>query len=345
MLSGTPALSRPCELYSQISAIQPSLFPSYFEFGIRYCNGIKNNFGWDFTGSFNMEELQLLLESQIMIRRLKSDVISQLPPKVSQLDKLTVDNDNISKHVKRNTNIYEVRCTRFTLFMNICRQVIILNPELVRDKTKEMKQCLENLEQEHMSAMEKRGALLSYYNATGKAKLKAIQDYIGDMLDSDKKFICFAHHKTVLDGICETISNKRQEYIRIDGNTSSNERKILSAHMVVFAELYWNPGILTQAEDRAHRIGQEDCVIVQYLMAKGTADDHLWPMIQNKLDVLNKAGLSKDNFLDTENTFLQKSKKQPSILNYFSEMCINDEELSGIDFNDIEIQEKKMKFS
>ncbi|KAJ9577836.1 hypothetical protein L9F63_025302 [Diploptera punctata] len=137
MLSGTPALSRPCELYSQISAIQPSLFPSYFEFGIRYCNGIKNNFGWDFTGSSNMEELQLLLESQIMIRRLKSDVISQLPPKV--------------------------------------RQVIILNPELVRDKTKEMKQCLENLEQEHMSAMEKRGALLSYYNATGKAKLKAIQ--------------------------------------------------------------------------------------------------------------------------------------------------------------------------
>ncbi|KAJ9593809.1 hypothetical protein L9F63_027543, partial [Diploptera punctata] len=197
-------------------------------------------------------------------------------------------------------------------------------------------------------------------------------DYIGDMLDSDKKFICFAHHRTVLDGICETISNKRQEYIRIDGNTSSNERKILcdkfqledryiaavlsitaanagitltAAHMVVFAELYWNPGILTQAEDRAHRIGQEDCVIVQYLMAKGTADDHLWPMIQNKLDVLNKAGLSKDNFLDTENTFLQKSKKQPSILNYFSEMCINDEELSGIDFNDIEIQEKKMKFS
>jgi len=52
------------------------------EFGIRYCAGVKNAFGWDFRGSSNMKELQLILEKKLMIRRLKSDVISQLPPKV-----------------------------------------------------------------------------------------------------------------------------------------------------------------------------------------------------------------------------------------------------------------------
>merc|ERR1719322_1858836 len=75
---------------------------------------------------------------------------------------------------------------------------------------------------------------------------------------------------------------------------------LTAAQLVLFAELFWNPGILTQAEDRAHRIGQTDSVIVRYLMATGTADDHLWTLISQKLDVLNKAGLSKDNFMDKD---------------------------------------------
>ena len=47
-------------------------------------------------------------------------------------------------------------------------------------------------------------------------------------------------------------------------------------------------------------IGQTASVIVRYLVATGTADDHLWTLISQKLDVLNKAGLSKDNFMDKD---------------------------------------------
>ncbi len=63
--------------------------------------------------------------------------------------------------------------------------------------------------------------------------------------------------------------------------------------------------VLTQAEDRAHRIGQQDSVVVQYLVAKETADDYLWPLVQSKLDILSKAGLSKDNFHDADTTHLR----------------------------------------
>ena len=68
---GTPALSRPIELYSQISAIQPKLFKNSFEFGLRYCDAQQKKFGmkdvWDYSGSSNMQELSLLLQVSILI--------------------------------------------------------------------------------------------------------------------------------------------------------------------------------------------------------------------------------------------------------------------------------------
>lgn len=55
-----------------------------------------------------------------------------------------------------------------------------------------------------------------------------------------------------------------------------------------------------QAEDRAHRVGQKDSVYVQYMVAPGTADDDIWPMIQRKLNVLNSIKLSSDSYVDAE---------------------------------------------
>jgi SNF2 family DNA or RNA helicase len=86
--------SRPKELYNQIEMICPNLFSHFNEFGYRYCAGkmvrqthyfyrsIQTNFGLDFSGSSNMEELRAIL-SVFMIRRIKSSVLS-LPPKVRQ---------------------------------------------------------------------------------------------------------------------------------------------------------------------------------------------------------------------------------------------------------------------
>nr|CAD7262550.1 unnamed protein product [Timema shepardi] len=313
LLSGTPALSRPSELYTQIAAIDPKAFGSFHDFGLRYCAAVKTNWAWDYSGSSNMVELHLLLEKRFMIRRLKSNVISELPPKI--------------------------------------RELVILNRDMIKGTSSEMKGCEKALNVQGLRGIERRGALLSYYCATGKAKLPAIVDYIRDLLDTGRKFICFAHHQIVLDGICEAIEERNLSYIRIDGSTPSEVRKqhcdlfqyndevmvavlsitaansgitLTSAHLVVFAELFWNPGILTQAEDRAHRLGQQDSVLVRYLVARGTADDHLWPLIQAKLDVLNKAGLSKDNFLNSHSTEM-KSRQQKSLFDFFEEL-IEDEE-------------------
>uniref|UniRef100_A0AAX7SU15 SWI/SNF-related matrix-associated actin-dependent regulator of chromatin subfamily A-like protein 1 n=1 Tax=Astatotilapia calliptera TaxID=8154 RepID=A0AAX7SU15_ASTCA len=284
LLSGTPAMSRPAELYTQILAVRPTLFPRFHEFGIRYCDARQMTWGWDYTGSSNLGELKLLLEECLMLRRLKSEVLSQLPAKQRKVVTVTIDGIN----------------TRTKAALSAAAK------QLAKGHQKE--------------------ALLVFYNHTAEAK-----EYIIDMLECGReKFLVFAHHKLVLDHITTELGKKNVGFIRIDGSTPSAERQQLcerfqysaktcvavlsitaanmgltlhSADLVIFAELFWNPGVLIQAEDRVHRIGQTSSVNIHYLVAKGTADDHLWPMIQEKMNVLEQVGLSEANLSETaENT-------------------------------------------
>ncbi|NWY76469.1 SMAL1 protein, partial [Erithacus rubecula] len=311
LLSGTPAMSRPAELYSQIAALQPGFFPQFHGFGLRYCHARKMPWGWDYSGSSNLTELKILLEESIMIRRLKSDVLSQLPAKQ--------------------------------------RKMVVVAPEGISAKTKaalaaEAKKMVKG----YASKQQEKEALLVFFSRTAEAKIHSVIEYILELLESgNNKFLVFAHHKIMLDAVVAELKKKHIEHIRIDGSTSSAERQALchkfqfsekqavavlsltaanmgltlsAADLVVFAELFWNPGILIQAEDRAHRIGQTSSVNIHYLVAKGTADDYLWPMIQEKIKVLGEAGLSETNFSETAestNYYPKTDPKQKTIYDLF----------------------------
>ena len=72
-----------------------------------------------------------------------------------------------------------------------------------------------------------------------------------------------------------------------------------------------------------------------YFVILGTADDELWPIIQKKLDVLNKAGLSKDNFKDSEshtvsNAAASNSNGDSKITDYFS-TSFTEEDIAALD--------------
>ena len=58
------------------------------------------------------------------------------------------------------------------------------------------------------------------------------------------------------------------------------------ARHVIFAELYWTPGVLLQAEDRIIRMGQLDPVQIDYLYANHTADYHILNIVKEKLGLL-----------------------------------------------------------
>ncbi|CAH8503310.1 unnamed protein product [Heterobilharzia americana] len=306
LLSGTPAMSRPAELFPQVSIIAPDLFQGGFhEFGLRYCSAKECPWGWDYSGCSNMTELQLVLERSIMIRRVKTDVLSQLPAKR--------------------------------------RELVVLDPSIIKKGSlgRHAKTMLTN----KLSSNEKRSALFEYFHATGSVKLPAIEQYVLDLIECDHKFLLFAHHTHVLDGLDKSLSEKGIRFIRIDGRTNSEQRSVVcqkfqkeedcrvallsitaagtglhltAANLVIFAELFWNPGALVQAEDRAYRIGQVDSVLIRYLIAEQTADDFIWPLVERKLEVLSKAGLNRETFRMVDSTRLgSNTPEQQKILDYF----------------------------
>ncbi|XP_053610270.1 SWI/SNF-related matrix-associated actin-dependent regulator of chromatin subfamily A-like protein 1 [Plodia interpunctella] len=298
LLSGTPALSRPAELYTQLTLIEPKMFGSYTEYGKRYCAGKQTGFGWDMSGQSHLRELRLVLRRALLLRRARHQVLARFPRKT--------------------------------------RETVILDQSLLQF-TKEARDELCQMAQNYNTtrSSERHAALITYFSESAKVKIPAVCKYLNQLLDeSSEKFLIFAHHRNVIDAICLTLDERCVSYICIVGSTPANTRADLvdkfqhtpscrcavlsitaansgltltAAGLVLFAELHWNPGILTQAESRAHRLGRRGAVVARYLLAPGTADDHMWPMLQEKLNVLNDVGLSHDTFEDST-TKHQESK-------------------------------------
>jgi SWI/SNF-related matrix-associated actin-dependent regulator 1 of chromatin subfamily A len=59
---------------------------------------------------------------------------------------------------------------------------------------------------------------------------------------------------------------------------------LTASSTVVFAELHWTPALMIQAEDRAHRISQKNCVNCHYLIGENTLDPILYQYLQKKIN-------------------------------------------------------------
>ncbi|ULT99423.1 hypothetical protein L3Y34_000624 [Caenorhabditis briggsae] len=309
LLSGTPALSRPSELFTQIRLIDHKLFTNFHEFAIRYCDGKQGRFCFEAKGCTNSEELAAIMFRRFMIRRLKADVLKDLPEKR--------------------------------------REVVYVSGPTIDARMDDLQKA--KADYEKINSMErKHESLLEFYSLTGIVKAAAVCEHILENYfypdAPPRKVLIFAHHQIVLDTIQHEVNKRKLRSIRIDGKTPSHQRTALcdsfqndedvrvavlsitaagvgitltAASVVVFAEIHFNPGYLVQAEDRAHRVGQKDSVFVQYLIAKKTADDVMWNMVQQKLDVLGQVSLSSDTFRTADKMHLRfNDVNQPGIAEY-----------------------------
>ena len=311
LLTGTPILAKPMEIFSLLHILRPDKFKGFKEFGTRYCDPKMLPFGLiDWSGSSNSRELNSIL-NKLMIRRLKKDVLSQLPPKKRQKIEIATD----SKVIKRLKIFMEKSSKKFEelLGTQIELDKLGINAEDINISNKKEKdsdnKSKDNEEESILNKFNKA------YSMTGEAKLPGIRDYVNYLVDNSCKFLIFAHHSEVLDAIEDVIIDDKIGYIRIDGKVAIDKRQdlvnkfqtdeeclvaILSitacatgltltkASTVVFAELHFTPSIMIQAEDRAHRIGQDaGCVNIHYLVGEDTLDVLLFRKLNEKQNIVS----------------------------------------------------------
>uniref|UniRef100_A0A0E0LNT7 Helicase ATP-binding domain-containing protein n=1 Tax=Oryza punctata TaxID=4537 RepID=A0A0E0LNT7_ORYPU len=304
LLSGTPALSRPIELFTQLQALYPTVYQNVNEYGNRYCKG---GFFGLYQGASNHEELHNLMKATVMIRRLKKDVLSQLP-------------------VKRRQQLETVK---------------------IKIQSCDSKETMDSLKFAQKNLINK------IYNDSAEAKIPAVLDYLGTVIEADCKFLIFAHHQSMLEAIHQHLLKKKVKCIRIDGQTPVPVRQTLvtdfqnkddikaavlsikaggvgltltAASTVIFSELSWTPGDLIQAEDRAHRIGQVSSVNIYYLLANDTVDDIIWDVVQGKLENLGQMLDGQEKTLDVSQSDTRPSPSKQKTLDAYLKRCSNSTE-------------------
>ena len=302
LLTGTPALSRPAELFTQLSAVAPTTFRFFGAFAKRYCDAKQGPFGWDVNGSSNEEELQVILH-YCMIRRLKKDVLTDLPPK--RREEILVPLKDTERD-EMQPGFDDLRSLSIRIFSS-------------PPGTKDTRDLL----------FQRKQLVSALFRQTAEIKTNIVREYLKSILPGlNDKVIVFAHHRIMLDAIEEACKACKKTYIRMDGSTPQKKRPglvqtfkesgdvaILSiaacgtglnftmCSHIIFAELRWNPGELLQAEDRCHRIGQTaDSILIQYLLADGSLDNYVWKKVNAKFGVLDTVlnDQNKDGFFAKE---------------------------------------------
>ena len=339
ILTGTPILNRPVEGFSLFHYLDPIEFKSFMSYAKKYCDAQHTRWGWDFSGASNTKQLQDKIRSLFMIRRLKSDVLSELPPKQRQIIEIPANgNSKIVERENKISNKYETKRDKLRIKAEIAKA--LENKEEYNKIIKELN-VVSTVMFTEMSKVR---------HETAIAKIPDVCDHIENMFEQDiKKIVLFAHHRDVIKEIhnhfkdCSVTlvggmsTEQSEESIKEFQNNDKVKLFIgniqaagvgitlTAAHYVVFAELDWVPANMNQAEDRCHRIGQNESVLVQHLVLENSFDARMAQSIIEKQSII-------DDVLDNE-IDMSISKEPPTTIDVIIKKSVVGKPIDKIEWN------------
>lgn len=292
LMSGTPAVNRPVELWTSVQTVAPWVpeFSKFTRFGFRYCGAQQNGHGWDFTGATNTGELNSLLTRHCMLRRLKADVLQELPPKIYRTLPLEFDRREYDRIA--------------AAFKGINWQAGM--------------QAIVRMGGNVPKSDEAIVAIQKLREMAGYAKLDSAVEWIQDYCETNSKLVVFAHNRKIIERVknaleeapeyanavgviyggitddarADAVSNfqndPRVRVIIIGITAGGFGLTLTSASAVAFLQLPWTPGEISQCMDRVHRIGQEANQVTCYnLVAEGTIEEEMSEMLFAKGQILD----------------------------------------------------------
>ena len=297
-MTGTPIMTKPFDLWPKLLRFDKyGLGKSFWAFTQRYCAGHRE-FGeygkYIYNGFSNEEELGEYLRSNFMIRRIKKDVLKDLPPKRHQI--IELPSKGLQRLIAEEQNVVRQNLMAFESLIG-----------LVDEDTSDLEDYelkFEYLEGDNYEQQSKKLSTddidITEQVSTARkdlalAKLKMVKEHVDTFLESGEKVVLFVHHKDVAKDLKEYYpgaayitgavpQGKRQP--EVDRFQEDPDCKLLignilaagvgftmtAASTVIFAELSWIPSDLEQAEDRLWRIGQMNAVNVQHLVVENSLD-------------------------------------------------------------------------
>ena len=186
-LTGTPILNRPIELWPIIKALAPKFEKDKRAFGMKYCAAHHNGFGWDFKGASNLDDLQLRLRALFMVRRLKKDVLKELPSKRRQV--LVLESKGLDEILEKEKQTYEQ-------YKEALAETNFETPAFAE-----------------MSKIRKQVAI---------AKIPFVINHVENILEETSKIIIFCHHREVATQLAERLDATLQRLNRKETRQMDN---------------------------------------------------------------------------------------------------------------------------
>lgn len=303
-MTGTPIPTSNKDIFNlfkmlKIPEVDHGRYSTFFQFGLRFCNGYNNGFGYDFTGSSNSEELNQLLGKN-MVRRLKKDVLPNLKKQrvFIPVEIKSKEYDDIEKRLQAAANGNGMPGDTFLGLAMTGRAV--MSAKKVESSIDLADSILDSgksvvIVSEFNETLDK---IVEHYKGDcccirGGMSDKAKQDAV-DSFQSGKCKVCALN--TIAGGVGITLTK---------------------ASDMIVCDYDWTPANMDQVEDRINRSGQkEDCSMIHYLYnEKSTLDTLFMDMITKKSENINRVVDNAENTMkfvkdrDSAEDFIRLLKK------------------------------------